>query len=225
MYCFKCGEVIPDNSSSCNYCGATQQKQQYKQVPPPQQRMPAAQQKKQGSSPILVMGAIFFGGIVLLIALFGRGGSSNNNNTSNKSQTVTTKAVQTVPVTTQPKTEPTTEAKPKTNVTMTGHHLTQNSLGDNILVIEYDFYNGEDEPKSFIWSATAKCYQNGIELDDWTIGVDEVDAHKQSADVQPGVTNHLAIGYILEDMSDVNIVVEKYLGKEQYINETFSPQE
>lgn len=44
MYCFRCGEVIPENSSSCNYCGATQpQRQQqpqpqYRQAPPPQQQ-------------------------------------------------------------------------------------------------------------------------------------------------------------------------------------------
>jgi hypothetical protein len=48
MYCFRCGEVIQDNSSSCNYCGATQPKAQpqpqYRQAPPPQQK-PAAMPK------------------------------------------------------------------------------------------------------------------------------------------------------------------------------------
>jgi hypothetical protein len=42
MYCFRCGDVIQDNSSSCNYCGATQPKAQpqpqYRQAPPPQQK-------------------------------------------------------------------------------------------------------------------------------------------------------------------------------------------
>ena len=50
MYCFRCGEVIPENSSSCNYCGATQpQRQQqqpppqYRQAPPPQPQNTKAQ--------------------------------------------------------------------------------------------------------------------------------------------------------------------------------------
>lgn len=224
-YCVRCGEVISGGSSSCNYCGATQPKPQpqpqYRQAPPPQQRYPQ-QQKKKGVSPIIAFGIIFFSCCFGLVACFG---NSNSNKTPVTSNTVTDKPNNVQEQTqAQTSTEPQTLAR-KTNITMTGHHLTTNASGQTVLVVEYDYYNGENKPQAFMVAAKDQCFQNGIECSDWVLTVDEVDAHKQTADVQPGITNHVVVGYLLEDMSDVNIVVKEYFGKKVYVDETFSPQE
>ena len=234
MYCNKCGKPIPDGSVFCNACGAPQaqqpqrpqqqfqQQQQYRQAPQFQQQRYPQQQKKKGVSPIIAFGIIFFSCCFGLVACFG---NSNSNRSPVTNNTVTDKPNNAQEQTkTQTSTEPQTFAK-KTDIKMTGHHLTTNASGQTVLVVEYDYYNGENKPRAFMVAATDQCFQNGIECSDWVLTVDEVDAHKQTADVQPGITNHVVVGYLLEDMSDVNIVVKEYFGKKVYVDETFSPQE
>lgn len=108
-----------------------------------------------------------------------------------------------------------------TSVSITDYHLSQNSSGETVLVVEYDFYNGEDEPKNFAWTVNDKCFQNGIECQEEYF-LDEVDVSKQTADIQPGITLNLSVAYKLSDTSDVNIVVTKLIGDDEFINETFS---
>ncbi len=226
IYCYKCGNLIPQDSVFCAACGAPQNQQiQYKQPQEKSQQIQYKQEKKKKElSPIVSFGIIFFAAIFFLPLIFGnlaknkRSPSTSNSPQSEEIQYPTTPEIE------KRATEATTEAKPKTNVTMTGHYLTQNSLGENILVVEYDYYNGEDKPQSFTWTASDKCYQNGIACSDWVLTLDEVDTHKQTAEVQPGITNHFAIGYKLDDLSDVNIVVKELIGDKEFVNETFSPQ-
>lgn len=108
-----------------------------------------------------------------------------------------------------------------TSVSIADHYLTQNSSGETVLVVKYDFYNGEDEPKNFAWTVNDKCFQNGIECQEEYF-LDEVDTSKQTADIQPGITLNLSVAYKLSDTSDVNIVVTKLIGDDEFINETFS---
>ena len=229
MYCNRCGKPLPNGSTFCNYCGAAQPRMQAQQQPPRMQyKQPP--QKKKGASPILIFGAIFFGCIFILMIILASTGGHGDNTDNTEDIVITTAATTADKATEVPKeegeTSPPTEPetlKRKTSVSITGHHLTQNSLGDNVLVVDYDFYNGEDEPKSFSWSVIDQCYQNGVECSTFVF-VDEVDTHKQNADVQPGVTLSLSIAYKLDDLSDVNIVVKKLLSDDEYINQTFSPQ-
>lgn len=233
MYCNKCGEPIPNGSRTCNHCGATQPQiqpqQQYRQAPPPQYRQ-VPQQAKQGLSPILIVGIVFFGAIFLLIAIINMGGSNKTNPDNDMSADLsvlsTASSTEKPNVTQKSDITETTEAEitqQETSISITGHHLTTNSIGDNVLVVDYDFYNGEDEPISFSWTCTDQCFQNGVECSTFVL-VDEVDTHKQTADVQPGVTLSLSVAYKLEDMSDVNIIVKELIGDKEYINQTFSPQ-
>lgn len=230
MYCFRCGKQIPDGSRTCNNCGATQppqQPMQYRQAPPPQYRPQQAPPKK-SVSPIIAIGVIFFSLLAFLL-LFLEGNSSKKTpeptpdpveiTTEKTTEAASSEATQGESV---EGTEPET-LKKITSVTMTGHHLAQNSIGDNILVVDYDFYNGEDEPTSFSWACTDQCFQNGVECSTFVF-LDEVDTHKQTADVQPGVTLSLSVCYKLDDMSDVNIVVKELIGDREYVNQTFSPQ-
>lgn len=119
------------------------------------------------------------------------------------------------------KVERTTREAKTTSITIKDYHLAKDYKDRDILVVNYDFYNGEKEPKSFMWLFDDKCFQNGISCDDWVVGVDELEKSDSHAEVQPGYTQHLSVGYELKDMSDVNIVVEKYLNSDVvYINET-----
>lgn len=228
MYCPRCKAQNPDNSAFCNSCGFSLRAN----YPPPQQRQMQYRQqpqKKSGLSPIIIIGIVFFGLIFLLILFFGGsgGGSSSNNESPTEAPEVTVKVTEapkpTEGTTADETTEPPT-MKRKTSITMTDHHVSQDKAGDNVLVVEYDFYNGEDEPTSFSWTCTDQCFQNGVELSSFVLLLDEIDTHKQTADVQSGVTLHLSVGYKLEDMSDVNLVVKELLGDKVYIDETFPVQ-
>lgn len=113
----------------------------------------------------------------------------------------------------------------KTSITIKDYHLAKDYKDRDILVVNYDFYNGEKEPKSFMWLFDDKCFQNGVSCDDWVVGVDELEKSDSHAEVQPGYTQHLSVGYELKDLSDVNIVVEKYLNNDVvYIDEVLNLQ-
>lgn len=121
--------------------------------------------------------------------------------------------------------ERTTREEKTTSITIKDYHLAKDYKDRDILVVDYDFYNGEKEPKSFMWLFDDKCFQNGVSCDDWVVGVDELEESDSHAEVQPGYTQHLSVGYELKDLSDVNIVVEKYLNSDVvYINEILKLQ-
>lgn len=191
---------------------------------------------KKQSHPLLTAVAIFFG-LPFMIGLFsglanGPDNSSSNSQITEKTTAIerkitTAKAIETqIEETTTTVEEATTEPITQdTSLTITGHHLTKDYKDRDILVVNYDFYNGEKEPKSFMWLFDDKCFQNGVSCDDWVVGVDELEQSDIGAEVQPGYTQHLSIGYELKDLSDVNIVVEKYLNSNiVYINETLKLQ-
>lgn len=190
--------------------------------------------RKKQSNPlltvILIIAAVFIG--VPFLTGFLNGVSQGVSNSTGSQNTITAtspkreaatratteRTTETVEAVTEPQAE-------KTTLTITGHHLSKDYADRDVLVVEYDFYNGEDKPKSFMWLFDDKCFQNGVSCDDWPIGVDEINSDDASAEVQPGYTHHIAVGYELRDMSDVNIVVEKTLNSDiVYVNETLSLQ-
>ena len=67
MYCYRCGEVIPENSSTCNYCGATQPK---KQAPPPVQRPVQPPQQKAGMPTSYYVDSWILFGLCMVYGLF-----------------------------------------------------------------------------------------------------------------------------------------------------------
>ena len=77
--------------------------------------------------------------------------------------------------------------------------------------MEYKYTNGNDKPQSFMWEFDDKCYLEGVECSDIVLTVDDIDAGKQSAEVQPGKTNTFKVGYEVEKGKVANIVVTRYL--------------
>lgn len=181
---------------------------------------------KKQSHPLLTAVAIVLG-LPFIIGLFSGLANEPNNSSSNSQTTEKTTAIETqIEETTttveETATEPITQ---DTSLTITGHHLTKDYKDRDILVVNYDYYNGEKEPKSFMWLFDDKCFQNGVSCDDWVVGVDELEQSDIGAEVQPGYTQHLSIGYELKDLSDVNIVVKNYLNNDVvYIDEVLKMQ-
>lgn len=107
----------------------------------------------------------------------------------------------------------------ETSVTITNHYITKDYEDKDVLVVEYDFYNGEDEACSFAITCVAKAFQSGIECNNMIFGVDEITDDAMLADIQPGVTAHIVQGYNLTDSSEVTIEVKSLFGDKTYLTE------
>ena len=116
-----------------------------------------------------------------------------------------------------------TENLQETYVKVTGHHMSKDYKDDDVLIVDYEYYNGSDEAKSFFTNFSDKAFQNGVECDDMVLGCDEIDLNKPVNSIQPGVTLTFSKGYIVSDMSDVEIKVEGIiLDDTEYVSEIIS---
>lgn len=107
-----------------------------------------------------------------------------------------------------------------TSITVANYHIATDYKDEKVLVVEYDFYNGEN--KNAAWSLTFEdtAYQNGIECSDLVFGVDEVNAESVLAEIQPGVSAKITVGYKLNDDSPVTLEVKRLFSDKVYLNET-----
>lgn len=113
-----------------------------------------------------------------------------------------------------------TENLQETSVKITGHHISKDYEDKDVLIVDYEYYNGSDESASFMINFSAKAFQNGVECDDTVIGCDEIDSEKIMNEVQPGVTLNFSKGYHIADMSDVEIKVTGTLFDDtEYVSE------
>ena len=110
----------------------------------------------------------------------------------------------------------------ETYVKVVGHHMSKDYKDEDVLVVDYEYYNGSDESKSFIWSFSAKAFQNGVECDDTVLGCDDINSENSMNEIQPGVTITVSKGYHVTDMSDVTIQVEGLLNDKEYTSEVIS---
>ncbi|MBD5128491.1 MAG: DUF5067 domain-containing protein [Ruminococcaceae bacterium] len=110
----------------------------------------------------------------------------------------------------------------ETSIKIANHSISKDFEGADVLVVNYEFYNGEDSAKGFSFMFTDKAFQNGVECDSTVIGCDEVDVQTQLNEIQPGVTYTVSVGYHIEDMSEVEIEVKDLFGTKDYLNEKIS---
>ena len=108
----------------------------------------------------------------------------------------------------------------KTSVKIAEHSLSKDYNGEDVLVVTYEFYNGEDSAKSFTFLFADKAFQNGVECDSTVIGCKDVDAQAQLNDIQTGTSYAVSVGYHISDMSDVEIEVKDLFGSKTYLTET-----
>lgn len=107
----------------------------------------------------------------------------------------------------------------KTQIRIVDAFLSKDYEKKDILVVHYEFTNGEDRATAFYSTFDDKAYQNGVECSDLTM-CDDVDAKTALASIKPGVTTIVEEGYVLEDMSDVEIEIKKYLSKDVFFSQT-----
>lgn len=110
----------------------------------------------------------------------------------------------------------------ETSLKITNHYLAKDYEDKDVLIIEYEFYNGEDEAESFMYLFDDKVFQNGVECDSTVIGCDEIDSQQQMNEIQPGVTVNIKEGYHITDMSEVSVEVTELFGNTTYLSETIT---
>lgn len=127
------------------------------------------------------------------------------NESSEESEISETEEKTEIPESSETETE---EKSEDTGISIASWSLDKDYSGSDVLVIEYAWTNNDDEPASFVFSVNDKVFQNGVECET-AISCDSVDSSMQSKDVQPGVTYNVKVAYVLQDMTTVNVVVEK----------------
>ena len=103
--------------------------------------------------------------------------------------------------------------------------LTESIFGKPAIIVTYSFTNNSSEAESFFFAVEKNVFQNGIALGKAAHMADGEDyGDKDTADVQPGATVDIEIGYELYDTeSDVVVeVTEKSHFKNDKITKTFS---
>lgn len=108
----------------------------------------------------------------------------------------------------------------ETSVKIKDHKLSKDYQGADVLVVNYEFYNGESEAKGFTFTFSDKAFQNGVECDSTVIGCKDVDTQAGLNDVQPGYSYIVSVGYHITDRSDVQIKVTDLFGTRKFLDET-----
>ncbi len=99
------------------------------------------------------------------------------------------------------KQEPAEEAKYA--VTIDDCAVTEDYSGAPAIVVTYTFTNNAEKATPFMTAISAKCFQNGVELD--TAIVQDIDAQSALNEVKPGATTTVQEAYLLDDQSDVSV--------------------
>lgn len=112
---------------------------------------------------------------------------------------------------------------PATSIKIVSASISEDYSGAPVLVVEYEYYNGDDKATSFTFACQDTAFQNGIECSSSVFGCNDVDSQQQLNDVQSKATYTLKVGYLLSDTTTpINIVVTDLWGENEFINETIS---
>ncbi len=122
------------------------------------------------------------------------------------------------------KTSEVTPGVTETTIKISEVFISKDYKDRDVLVVKYEFTNGDDKPHSFSTSFEDKVYQNGVECSSLAVICDDVDSNTTLASIKPGVTTIVEEGYLLNDMSDVEIEVKEWLGDKVYLSEKRSIQ-
>ena len=108
--------------------------------------------------------------------------------------------------------EPTTEfTYGKMTVKYLRHEITENEMGENVLIVYYEFTNNSNDNQAFIYSFSDNCFQNGVQLDDSLFHANE-QTRNADREIQPGATIEVASAFDLGDSRDtVTLEVEPWV--------------
>ncbi len=108
-------------------------------------------------------------------------------------------------------------ANVKTSITLKESFLSKDTEGNTVLVIRYEFTNGEDSPKAFSTFVQDEVYQNGVQCSN-LVTCAQVDANTPLVKIKPGVTFIVEEAYRLSDLSEVLVKVKKVFSEESMLS-------
>ena len=90
-------------------------------------------------------------------------------------------------------------------MTYTKHEVSKDWDGNDCLIFYFNYTNNGEEASSAMVDTFVQCFQNGIECETAILEEDNKGIDNYMKDIKPGVTLEVAIAYVLEDMSEVEI--------------------
>lgn len=168
-------------------------------------------------------GIMTLGSLMLFIVLLFSIGASTTNEEEKQEDTVAESEQQEVEVTTKAEKEseaketeseteePTTEfTYGKMTVKYLRHEITENEMGEDVLIVYYEFTNNSNDNQAFIYSFADACFQNGVQLDDSFFHANE-QTRNADREIQPGTTIEVASAFDIGDNRDtVTLEVEPW---------------
>lgn len=169
-------------------------------------------------------GIMTLGSLILFIVLLFSIGASTTNEEEKQEDTVAESEQQEVAVATKAgkesevketeseTEEPTTEfTYGKMTVKYLRHEITENEMGENVLIVYYEFTNNSNDNQAFIYSFADACFQDGVQLDDSLFHANE-QTRNADREIQPGTTIEVASAFDIGDSKDtVTLEVEPWV--------------
>lgn len=106
------------------------------------------------------------------------------------------------------------------SVRLTGHEMTTNLFGENVLVLDLEFINNSDSAVSFFHALTARVTQDGTQCMQTASNVDPaltgVDA------VEPGALGKVQLAYVAAPDTETQITVSAWYSRQVVMEENFT---
>lgn len=117
---------------------------------------------------------------------------------------------------------PAEEEAPETDypITIDDAVVTKDFEGKSALVVTYTWTNNGEDAQMFETVYSAKAFQNGIQLDYGTLGMDEeekYDVYASMNEIKPGTTQTVNQVYLLDDKSEVSVEVTEWISFDEAI--------
>lgn len=98
--------------------------------------------------------------------------------------------------------------------------VTKDYEGKSALVVTYTWTNNSDEAQMFDTVYSAQAFQNGIQLDDAILDMDEeekYDVYASMNEIKTGTTQTINKAYLLDDKSEVSVEVTEWISFDESI--------
>ena len=105
---------------------------------------------------------------------------------------------------TTPETSDNSSNSESSGVKVVSHEFATDRRDRDVLIVEYEWTNTDDTPRSFLGTIEDNVFQNGISLET-SFSVDGVDAQMINSDVQPGYTINVKQAYLLQDRTTATV--------------------
>lgn len=106
------------------------------------------------------------------------------------------------------------------SVTLTGHEMTTNLFGENVLVLDLEFTNNSSTAASFFQTLTAKVTQNGSQCMQTAATVDPALTGVNT--VEPGASCKVQLAFIAAPDTETQITVSTWRGQQTVMEESFT---